>query len=365
MKIASIVGARPQFIKLAPVLRQINKRKGFKEIVIHTGQHYDDNMSKIFFRELGMAIPRINLGVGSGTQGEQTGFMLMKIEQALLRNKPSCVIVYGDTNTTIAGALAAAKLHIPVLHVEAGLRSFNRRMPEELNRIATDHLSDILFAPTQTAVRNLRKEGFTDKKIKWVGDVMFDSALYYGNKASKMNRILKNLKLSPKNYILTTIHRAENTNHPERLRSLLSGLSLISKHIPVVMPIHPRTKQKMESLKINKGSLAQIQMIPPVGYLDMLMLTRNARLIGTDSGGLQKESYFCGVPAAVLRDETEWVELVEMGWNRIVPPTSALMVQSGIEKALKINPKRLGKRKGPFGDGKAAHKIVSAIAGMI
>lgn len=318
MKIASVVGARPQFIKTAAVSRALRAIEGVKETLIHTGQHYDANMSSVFFEELEIPHPDYNLGIGSATHGAQTGRMLEAIEGVLLKEKPDWVLVYGDTNSTLAGALAAVKLHIPVAHVEAGLRSFNRRMPEEINRVLTDHASDLLFAPTQTAVENLQREGIPDARIKLVGDVMYDAALYYGAKAERQSRILNALKLEPKGYILATIHRAENTDDPLRLRAIFDSLAEIAHEIKVVLPLHPRTRAALVQASLYDKAAQSICLIEPVGYLDMMMLEKNARLIATDSGGVQKEAFFYHVPCVTLREETEWVELVELGWNYLI-----------------------------------------------
>jgi UDP-GlcNAc3NAcA epimerase len=341
------------------VSRALRSVLGVQEILLHTGQHYDKNMSAVFFEELELPEPDYCLGIGSGSHGMQTGRMLGEIEAILSKVVPEWVVVYGDTNSTLAGALAAAKLHIPVAHVEAGLRSRNRRMPEEINRILTDHASDLLLAPTETAVRNLKEEGFRDDRILLVGDVMYDAALFYGAKADQRSQILEDLGVRPKQYILTTIHRAENTDNFERLRSIIEGLELAAREIPVIIPLHPRTR---EALKQERG-LARDRLsgsaiiIEPVGYLDMLMLAKGARLIATDSGGVQKEAFFFHVPCATLRDETEWVELVELGWNHLVPPHSALGVFEGLMDALDMS----GTPGHPYGDGNAAQRIAGAI----
>jgi UDP-GlcNAc3NAcA epimerase len=326
MKIITIIGARPQFIKAATVSRAIaeyNKAltKGqelMTEVLVHTGQHYDENMSDVFFEELDIPQPDYHLGIGSASHGAQTGRMLEEIEKVLLKEEPDKVLVYGDTNSTLAGALAAAKLHIPVAHVEAGLRSFNRQMPEEINRVLTDHIADMLFAPTQTAVDNLKNEGISENKIFLVGDVMYDAALYYGKRVIEKSNILERHHLKPQQYILATIHRAENTDAPVRLRAIFEGLSKVAEEIPVVLPLHPRTRAALIRENLYEMVIQSLLIIPPVGYLDMVMLEKNARLIATDSGGVQKEAYFYRVPCVTLRGETEWVELVENGWNSLV-----------------------------------------------
>jgi len=311
MKVASIVGARPQFIKAAVVSREL--RKQYQEVLIHTGQHYDDNMSKLFFRELDIPEPDYNLGVGSGPHGAQTGKMLVRIERVLRKEKPDWVLVYGDTNSTLAGALAAAKLHIPVAHVEAGLRSFNRRMPEELNRVVVDHVSDLLFAPTETAMKNLEREGLIER-AHLIGDVMEEALRYYLPIARERSTILKRLQLDPKSYYLVTVHRAENTDSKQNLESVLQALVQLDH--PVVFPLHPRTRKMIERFGLGRFLNARrIRYLDPVGYLEMLALEENALTILTDSGGVQKEAYWLGVPCVTLREETEWVETVESGWN--------------------------------------------------
>ena len=347
MKIATIVGARPQFIKAAVVSRAIQpsnkKEKKIQEILVHTGQHYDYLMDRVFFEELDLPQPHYHLGVGSGSHGKQTGIMLERIETVLQQEKPEAVLVYGDTNSTLAGALAAAKLNIPVAHVEAGLRSYNRRMPEEINRLLTDHLSTFLFCPTAQSVQNLLKEGIRNGKgtiVKNVGDVMYDSILYYSKLAESKSTILQDLNLVNKKsevrsqesesrtphsgfrnrqsairnpqYYLVTLHRAENTDDPKRLKSILKALNEIGKDDPVVLPLHPRTKKMMKIYNLSPD-IHRIKPIDPVSYLNMLTLEKHARAILTDSGGVQKEAYWLKVPCLTLRDETEWVETVKNG----------------------------------------------------
>lgn len=314
MKIVSIIGARPQFIKCAPVSREL--RHTAHEIIIHTGQHYDDSMSGVFFRDLCLPEPDYHLGVGSGAHGQQTGDMLKKIEEVLVAEKPECVVVYGDTNSTLAGGLAAAKLHIPVVHVEAGLRSFNRRMPEEINRVMTDHLSDLLMCPTETAVRNLRREGIT-RGVHLVGDVMYDALLDNIEIAKQVSTILDRLRVRPQQFLLATVHRAENTDQPQRLEGIVKAfLALAKSGQTVVFPAHPRTKKQLEQLSCDWTD--RLILTDPVSYLDMVLLESEARVILTDSGGIQKEAWWLRVPCITLRDETEWVETVECGWNRLV-----------------------------------------------
>jgi UDP-GlcNAc3NAcA epimerase len=283
--------------------------------------------------------------------------MLEAIERILVDLSPEWVLVYGDTNSTLAGALAAAKLHIRVAHVEAGLRSFNRRMPEEINRVLTDHASDLLFAPTETALRNLRSEGIPDRRIHFVGDVMYDAAIYYGGLAEKQSRILQRLGLGPKGYLLATVHRAENTDEKDRLFAILDGLRRVSRQLPVVFPMHPRTRQAVSAGGDWRDWTRDVHVLEPVGYLDMVMLEKCAGAIATDSGGIQKEAFFHRVPCVTLREETEWTELVELGWNRVVPPTDATSIAEGILAALGS----AGRTAGPYGDGNAASRIAEIL----
>ena len=354
MKIASIVGARPQFIKAAALTRIVASIPRLEHLLVHTGQHYDEAMSEIFFEELEIPKPDYSLEVGSGTHGAQTGKMLSAIEDVLLAVMPDMALVFGDTNSTLAGALAAAKLHIPVAHVEAGLRSFNRRMPEEINRILTDHASDLLFAPTAASVENLTNEGIAADRIFAVGDVMYDVALYYGDKAERRSRILERLCLKPKQYVLATIHRAENTDDIQGLRNIFEGLDLVAREVSVIVPLHPRTRQAAK-----QGGLAfqHAHAIEPLGYLDMVMLEKQSRLIATDSGGVQKEAFFYNVPCVTLRSETEWVELLELGWNRLVSPTAPAKIAEAILESLG----RSGASASPYGKGNASRKIVDVI----
>ena len=368
MKIVTIIGARPQFIKAAMVSRILGARQGVRKILIHTGQHYDNNMSNVFFDELEMPAPDYNLGIIADTQGAQTGRMLEAIEVVLIKEKPDWALVYGDTNSTLAGALAAVKLHIPVAHVEAGLRSFNRKMPEEHNRVLTDHCSDMLFSPTETAVENLKREGITSSAqrltslpanqlpriVALVGDVMYDAALFFGDKAKRDSNILKDLNLEPKTYILATVHRAENTDNPARLMEIFEGLDEFARDIPVVLPLHPRTEKLLGNIKFSPSSL---KLIPPLGYLDMVMLEKNACLIVTDSGGVQKEAFFHKVPCVTLRDETEWVELVENGVNVLVGADKSRIIQ-GIGRMIK---KEINSDSAIYGRGDAAEKIVEIL----
>lgn len=311
MKIVTIVGARPQFIKASPVSAAL-RHAGFDEIIVHTGQHFDARMSDVFFEELDIPRPKYNLEVNSLGHGAMTGRMLEGIEQALKSERPDVTLIYGDTNSTLAGAIASAKLHIPVAHVEAGLRSFNRGMPEEINRVLADHVSALLFCPTRTAVQNLKKEGISNG-VHMVGDVMYDVTLAAVRRASARSRILDDLMLERGSYAVATIHRAENTDDPARFARIIEWLSESARTLPVVMPVHPRTQKLIEAVP----NLHGVRTLPPVGYLDMCWLIHNASAVFTDSGGLQKEAYFHKVPCVTLRDETEWVETVEAGWNRL------------------------------------------------
>jgi UDP-GlcNAc3NAcA epimerase len=313
MKVVTIVGARPQFVKAAPVSRALAEASNLQEVLVHTGQHFDPAMSDVFFAELSIPRPAYNLEVNSLGHGAMTGRMLEKIEQVLIAEKPGAVLIYGDTNSTVAGALAAAKLQIPVAHVEAGLRSFNRRMPEEVNRVMADHVSELLLCPTKTAVANLANEGIT-RGVHHVGDVMYDVAIEAVRRARNSSRILDAHHLAPRTYAVSTIHRAENTNDRERFRRILEWLAREAERQPVVMPVHPRTRRLIAEMEI---ALPNVSFVDPLGYLDMAWLVHNAAAVFTDSGGLQKEAYFHRVPCVTLRDETEWVETISAGWNRL------------------------------------------------
>jgi UDP-GlcNAc3NAcA epimerase len=348
MKIATIVGARPQFIKAAPVSRVL--RKYHNEILIHTGQHYDKNMSDIFFDELDIPRPDYNLNVGSGPHGKQTGEMLIKIEEVLLQEQPDAVIVYGDTNSTLAGALAASKLFISVIHVEAGLRSYNRKMPEEQNRVLTDHISSILFCPTKTAVENLLREGITNNVFN-VGDVMYDAILFNLDIAERKSNILSKLRLKKNDYILATVHRAENTDTYENLYNIIHSFNASQELI--VFPVHPRTRKAIQDYGIKLSN--NVKVIDPVGYLDMLILEKYANKIVTDSGGIQKEAYILGIPCVTLRHETEWVETVKDKWNILVGTDKEKIIE-----AIKYF-RPSDNRNNYFGEGKAGEKIVDAI----
>ncbi|MFC4621859.1 non-hydrolyzing UDP-N-acetylglucosamine 2-epimerase [Comamonas nitrativorans] len=355
MKIITILGARPQFIKASVVSHAITQTTSLQEIVVHTGQHFDDNMSDVFFTELGMTKPDYFLGIHGGNHGAMTGRMLEAVEQVLLYEKPDVVLVYGDTNSTLAGALAAAKLHIPVAHVEAGLRSFNMAMPEEINRILTDRISRWLFTPTQSAADHLKREGFAPASIIPVGDVMYDVALHHGARVQSNVRLLEQLGLDAGNYVLTTIHRAENTDDSERLDAIVLALIATAKTLPVVWPLHPRTRAVLKQSGRLDALSRVVHLIEPVGYLDMVQLEKFAALIATDSGGVQKEAFFHQVPCVTLRDETEWTELIEAGWNRLAPPVDAASLQSAITAALGSR----GNDVKPYGTGDAAGQIVT------
>ncbi|MGZ8455676.1 MAG: non-hydrolyzing UDP-N-acetylglucosamine 2-epimerase [Gemmatirosa sp.] len=357
MKICSVIGARPQFVKAGAVSRAIVDDGRIEEVLIHTGQHYDFNMSEVFFREFALAAPRHNLGVGSGAHGAQTGRMLAGLEEVFQREAPEVVLVYGDTISTLAGALAAAKLRIPIAHVEAGLRSFNRAMPEEINRIVADSVSDLLFAPTATAVAQLKREGQPADRVVWTGDVMYDAALMTAEVARTRSRILDDLGLADGSYYLATVHRAENTDDPRRLRAIVDALALVAAQHPVVLPLHPRTRAALDGAGLLDAA-SGVRVIDPVGFVDMVRLEMGALAVASDSGGVQKEAFFYGVPCFILRDETEWVELVDAGWNTLVPPgdaraMAATMLQRDASRRQDVR---------PYGDGNASRIIVDELA---
>ncbi len=358
LKLTTVVGARPQFIKAAAVSRAVaahndaGRGPAVCERLVHTGQHYDDALSQVFFDELAIPRPAENLEVGSGSHGRQTGAMLERLEDSFTADPPDRVLIYGDTNSTLAAALAAAKLQVPVAHVEAGLRSFNRAMPEEINRVLADHVSDLLFCPTDAAVRNLANEGIT-RGVHQVGDVMYDSVLFHAEAAGRSSDVLARLCLEPKSYCLVTVHRAENTDDPGRLGAITSALARIER--PVVLPLHPRTRK---TLGAGLDGLAEnVQLVDPVPYLDMLVLEQNARLVLTDSGGVQKEAYWLGVPCVTLRDETEWVELVEAGWNRVAGADTDAILAAAAAAGDDLPPRP----DDLYGDGHSAERIVQLL----
>lgn len=348
MKILTIIGARPQFIKAGAVSR-ILRQEGVKEIILHTGQHFDRKMSEVFFKELEIPEPDINLNINSLSHGAMTGRMIEGIEEVILKDKPDWVLVYGDTNSTIAGALAAKKLHIKVAHVEAGLRSFNIKMPEEVNRILTDRISDVLFCPTQTAIDNLKKEGYDNIncKIENVGDVMYDAVHFYRKKAKRPKDNI------PSKHILITMHRAENTDNENRMKSIFSALNKIAEDTPIVFPVHPRTKQILSKHNINSN----IHLIDPVSYFEMLYLLENSSIVMTDSGGLQKEAYFFKKPCITLRDETEWVELIQNGYNFLAGADEELIIQL-YQKMKNFSGSFT---ENIYGDGHASEKIINKL----
>lgn len=364
MKIVTVVGARPQFIKAAMIAREIAERPdGVEHKLIHTGQHFDDNMSDIFFRQMGIPRPDFTLGIGGGPHGDMTGRMLQAVEPVLMSERPDWVLVYGDTNSTLAGALAAAKLHLPVAHVEAGLRSFNRRMPEEINRVVVDHLSDLLLVPTQAAIDNLRDEGISGEKVRLVGDVMFDAVRAFSDVARRNSTVVRTLGLKERGYVLATIHRAENTDDPVKLRALFEGLTAMARELPVVLPLHPRTRNALAAGGFAPTMPAdRLKLIDPVGYLDMLALEASAAVICTDSGGVQKEAFFQGVPCITLRGETEWVELVEIGANLLVPDATPA---SMIHALRTMRGKAVSRSVDLYGDGHAATKIMDALTAPV
>jgi UDP-GlcNAc3NAcA epimerase len=357
IKIVTIVGARPQFIKAAAITRLI--REGFKdqiiEIMIHTGQHFDKNMSSIFFEELEIPEPEYNLEISGGQHGAMTGRMLEAIENVLIVEKPDWVLIYGDTNSTLAGAIAASKLHIPVAHVEAGLRSFNMRMPEEINRIIADRISNILLCPTETSVENLKKEALS-ASAHLVGDVMYDVSLFYQKKALERSTILHKMGLSDGKYVLTTCHRAENTDDYKRFKSIVDALAKIAESIPVVFPIHPRTRKFLEKYQL-QDVLKKVILVDPLPFLDMVRLEQSAKVILTDSGGVQKEAFFYGVPCVTMRDETEWIETVDAGWNTLTGADTEAIIQAFL--ASDKPPQRSGIT--PYGEGNASELCLKAI----
>lgn len=373
MKILTVLGARPQFVKAAVVSRAIASLNGtvnnshqIREIIVHTGQHYDPNMSDVFFREMKIPDPDYNLGINSSYHGAMTGRMLEQIESVLFKEKVDIVLVYGDTNSTLAGALAAAKLHIPVAHVEAGLRSFNMNMPEEINRILTDRVSRFLFCPTETAVNNLSNEGIVNDAKLFpkspivinVGDVMFDAVLFYSKISEPSRAVSEHIKSLNSEYYLMTMHRAENTDDYSRLKEITEAINMISETTPVVLPLHPRTKKMLNEHNLN---FKRALIIDPVGYFDMLALLENCNAVFTDSGGLQKEAYFSSKPCITLRDETEWVELVDGGYNVLVGAVQGRIVEA--EKNLNIMNNDYTKEL--YGRGDAGEQIIKSLINLI
>ncbi|MGF1530284.1 MAG: non-hydrolyzing UDP-N-acetylglucosamine 2-epimerase [Puniceicoccaceae bacterium] len=359
MKLLTIVGARPQFIKAATLSRELRKDPEIDERILHTGQHFDANMSDIFFSELGMDAPTYNLGIHATTHGAMTGRMMIEIEQVLMREKPDLALVFGDTDSTLAGALAAAKLHIPIAHVEAGLRSFNRAMPEEINRVVTDHVADLLFAPTPTAVQNLQAENRPESSIIHCGDIMFDAALHACAQVDEA-AVLETSRIEPKGYTLATLHRAENTDDPDRLLTWLRALNQAAEERPLLLPLHPRTRNRIDALGKVAADFPKIRFMDPVGYTTMAVLTKNAALVVTDSGGLQKEAYFHKVPGLILRNETEWVELVESGWSQLVECNKDCLLEAlkSVEPVAPWN-------SNLFGDGQTAQRVAGVVGSFL
>lgn len=364
MKIAAVVGARPQFVKAAAVSRAIrehNSQPGtaeIEEVIVHTGQHYDTGMSNVFFKELDIPVPNYNLNVGSGNHGVQTGRMLERIEEVLATERPDVVVVYGDTNSTLAGSLAAAKLHMPVAHVEAGLRSFNRRMPEEINRVVTDHVSTVHLCPTHTAVLNLQREGIT-KRVYNVGDVMYDAILFYLSRVSTNLTTLRSMNLEPKKFVLATIHRAETTDDPESLSEVLAAMGEIASNTTVLFAVHPRTNKRisMYGIKVPEN----VVITEPLSYLQMIELESNALVILTDSGGVQKEAFFVRRPCVTVRSETEWVETLEAGANIISGVNREDIVHAfhrQLQREIRTD------TPNPFGDGRSAPRVVSVLSDL-
>ncbi len=365
----SIVGARPQFIKLAPLVRSIQAHNATQEqqiehIIVHTGQHYDKGLSDVFFAELQIPAPDHHLGVGSGSHGAQTAKMLEGVEKIFLDARPDMVVVFGDTNSTLAGAIAATKLHIPIAHIEAGLRSFNRKMPEEINRILTDHGSDLLLAPTETAVKHLADEGLSERTVA-TGDIMYDTVLQNSAIAAEHSTILRDHGLTADEYALVTMHRPSNTDNPDRLKAILDTLNEIADtEFPLVLPLHPRTKARLAAFDLDWTPSANFKIIEPVGYLDMMQLMSQARMALTDSGGLQKEAFFLNTPCVTMRDETEWDDTINAGANVLTGADPALIrnaVQAWQSKWENGRPDFTAAARASFGDGHAADQIRDAI----
>lgn len=359
-RITHIVGARPQFIKAAMLVRHLRGLPGVTQNLIHTGQHYDLNMSGRFFGELGLPQPDHNLGIGSGSHGMQTGRALEKLDGLFQEIQPDAVVVYGDTNATLAGALAAAKLHIPIAHVEAGLRSFNRRMPEEINRIVADQLSRWLFVPSESARINLEREGIAPETIFLVGDIMFDAVRHFAGVLGSGRELLREYGVESGDYLLVTIHRAENTGDPARLKCLVDALDRVAAHHPVLFPVHPRTKKALSDAGIQPRS-GEVRLVDPAGYLPMQGLEHHAGAIATDSGGVQKEAAYHGVPCAVLRSETEWVELVSQCGHRLLPLTEPAKKVSDTLLEMMKSGLMAGTNAEPYGSGDTARRIAECL----
>ena len=353
MKVLTVVGARPQFIKASVVSAQLRNLGGVEEFLIHTGQHYDDSMSTVFFEGLDLGVPDVNLGIGSGGHGHMTGRMMVSLEQHFLECHPDCVLVYGDTNSTLAAALVAVKLNLPIAHVEAGLRSGNMKMPEEVNRIVTDAVANILFAPSSIAQRRLENEAKPFQRIVNAGDVMFDLALRASSAVRPDAGILAELSLVGKHYCLTTIHRAENTDCRDRLCVIAEALAQVARELTVVLPLHPRTRKAMAKFGLLDSLVEHCLIIEPIDYIAMVALEKYAQVILTDSGGVQKEAYFHKVPCVTVRTETEWPELCDLGWNRLITPLVAGEIASTVLAAVGCQ----GVEAYPYGDGNAGHKI--------
>lgn len=352
MRIMTVIGARPQFIKAGVVSRAIAQTERLDEIIVHTGQHFDANMSQVFFNQLGLPKPDHLFDINGGSHGEMTGRMLTEIEKVILSDQPDLMLVYGDTNSTLAGALAAAKLHVPIAHVEAGLRSFNMAMPEEINRILTDNISDLLFCPTQGAVEQLSKEGFEQKsaRVEWVGDVMQDSALVFGDMAQMPEAVR-----GQSGFVLATVHRAENTDAPDRLSSIVDALNTVHREVaPVILPLHPRTRKIIAQSQLT----LEVTTIDPVGYLEFLALLKNCAAVATDSGGVQKEAFFFAKPGVVMRDQTEWTELIDNGANVLVGADSDAIVKEtriALDKSVRDDGTL-------YGGGHASKRIAESIS---
>lgn len=359
--VMTVLGARPQFIKAGAVSPRLEEN-GISELLVHTGQHFDENMSRIFFEELRLREPDVNLGVHGGGHGEQTGRMMIALEGLVRERRPRCLMVYGDTNTTLAAALVAAKLHVPVVHVEAGLRSRNLRMPEEINRICTDQVSSLLFSPSEEASRNLRREGFNERKIVFSGDVMYDVASRFKAMALEREDVVKARGLQARGYALATVHRAENTDDTDRLREIVHGLASVAQRLPVVWPLHPRTRQALQAAGVEDMAKRSLIIVDPVGYLEMVQLESSAALVLTDSGGVQKESYFHQVPCVTLRDETEWKELVEHGFNELAG-ANADRIRAAAERALQGRVVDWETRL--YGDGDAGGIVATSLRRII